>query len=199
MSTRRRFIRLAGLAGAATLFGFPTRRVWAARGAGRESLRLAFFTDVHARTEWETPRAMARAAAAVNAEEADLVLAGGDLITDGFQSSAAAVEPRWQAYLAMHRSIEGRVEAVIGNHDLVAARPEDGSPASRDPRAAFRSKLGVEQTWCTFDASGVRFFILDSIEISNDDLQYHGRISVEQIEWLLDGVADASWEMALAS
>ena len=59
---------------------------------------------IHARTEWETPQAMAKAAQSINALELDLVIVGGDLITDGFQSSAASVAPRWDAYLAsMHR------------------------------------------------------------------------------------------------
>jgi 3',5'-cyclic AMP phosphodiesterase CpdA len=184
MTTRRRFVRLAGLSGAATLLGFPTRTSWAARGSARETLRVGFFTDVHARTEWQTPEAMAAAAAAINAKKPDLVIAGGDLITDGFQSAAATVEPRWEAYLEMHRTVEGRVEPVLGNHDLVAARPEDGSEPAADPRAVFRTRLGVERTWRSFDAAGIRFFILDSIHVTDDDLKYHGRISDEQLAWL---------------
>ncbi|HSN54679.1 MAG TPA: metallophosphoesterase [Candidatus Sulfomarinibacteraceae bacterium] len=183
-ATRRRFLGLAGLAGAATVCGLPQRAAWAARGAAGDSLRLVFYTDVHARTEWQTPRAMAEAAAAINRERADLVVAGGDLITDGFQSAAATVEPRWRAYLEMHRAIEAPVAAVIGNHDLVAARPEDGSEPSPDPRSQFRTKLGVERTWRSVDAAGYRLFLLDSVEVSGDDLKYHGRISAEQLGWL---------------
>ncbi len=183
MTTRRRFIRTAGLAGAASLFGLPDRAVWSARGAP-SSLRLGFYTDVHARTEWQTPRAMATAAEAINARAPDLVIAGGDLITDGFQSSAATVEPRWKTYMAMHDSVAARVEPVLGNHDLVAARPEDGTEPAGDPRAIFRQRLGLDRTWRSFDAAGYRFFILDSIEVSNDDLKYHGRISDEQLTWL---------------
>jgi 3',5'-cyclic AMP phosphodiesterase CpdA len=201
MTTRRRFVRLAGLAGAATLLGSPARDVWPAEGARVDGLRFAFFTDVHARTEWETPRAMAAAAEAINRVGADLVVAGGDLITDGFQSAAATVEPRWRAYLEMQRAIRGRVEPVIGNHDLVAARPDDGSEASPDPRAVFRSKLGVERTWRSFDAGGVRFFILDSVAISDDELKYHGRISDEQLAWLRTelGRTDPAAPIVLAS
>jgi 3',5'-cyclic AMP phosphodiesterase CpdA len=184
VTDRRRFVRLAGLTGAAAVLDFPRRTTWAAVGAAGESVRLVFYTDVHARTEWETPRAMAAAAAAINAAKPDLVVAGGDLITDGFQSSAATVEPRWAAYLEMQRSIRGHVEPVIGNHDLVAARPEDGSEPSADPRAAFRSKLGVDRTWRVIDAAGYRIVILDSIEITADELKYNGRISGEQLDWL---------------
>ena len=48
----------------------------------------------------------------------DLVIAGGDLIYDGFEVAAASCEPEWDAYMAMHREIRAPVEAVLGNHDL---------------------------------------------------------------------------------
>ena len=187
--TRRRFLWHAGCAGAAVTIGLPTRAAWPAAGAPGSSLRLVFYTDVHARTEWDTPQGMTLAARAINAEHGDLVIAGGDLITDGFQSAAATVEPRWEAYLAMQSAIRAPVEAVLGNHDLVAARPEDGSEASPDPRHVFRTKLGVDRTWRRIDAAGYRLLILDSVDISDDELQYHGRISDEQLGWLASELA----------
>jgi 3',5'-cyclic AMP phosphodiesterase CpdA len=145
---------------------------------------MVFFTDVHARTEWQTPMAMARAAAAINAREPDLVVAGGDLITDGFQSTSATVAPRWRAYLEMHRALDGRVEPVLGNHDLVAADPDDGSPSSLDPRAEFRAHFDLASTYRSFDVSGYHVVLLDSIVVSGDDLRYHGRIDSAQLDWL---------------
>jgi 3',5'-cyclic AMP phosphodiesterase CpdA len=182
--TRRRFIQTTGLASAAGVIGLPVRTTWAARGAAGESLRLVFYTDVHTRTEWETPQALEMVVAAINRQHGDLVIAGGDLITDGFQSSAATVEPRWDAYLTMHRAIRPPVRAVLGNHDLVAARPEDGGRPSNDPRAVFCERLGVDRTYSVIDAAGYRIFLLDSIEVTDDDLKYHGMISVEQLAWL---------------
>lgn len=147
-------------------------------------LRVVFFSDSHARTEWETPQALLQAAAAINARKPDLVIAGGDLITDGFQSSAASVEPRWQVFLAMRAAIRAPFYPTMGNHDLVGAIPEDGSPPSADPRAVYRVKLGVERTWYAFDAGGYRFFVLDSVQVTGDPLKYEGRISEEQLAWL---------------
>jgi len=159
---RRQFLAFAG----ATFGALPARAWWPASGITGSSIRVAFFTDVHARTEWETPRGMAMAAAAINSRHPDLVIAGGDLITDGFQSSAAAVEHRWEAYLEMHRSIEGPVEVAIGNHDLVAANPEDGTPPAPDPRSRFKQAFGVDRTYRTFEATGYRFFLLDAIVVT---------------------------------
>jgi Icc protein len=177
---RRQFLALAG----ATLGSLPTRAWWPAAGAADCSLRVAFFTDIHASTEGETVRAMALAAAAINGRRPELVIAGGDLISGGFQSAAKTVEPRWQAYLEMHRSIKGKVESVIGNHDLVAAIPEDDSPAAADPRARFCEAFGLERTYRSFDAGGYRFFLLDSIVVTGGEEKYNGRIDDQQLRWL---------------
>ena len=161
------------------------------------TLRLVFYTDVHARTEWGTPEALALATDAINARQPDLVLAGGDLITDGFQSSLATVAPRWDAYEKMHWGIEADVFPAIGNHDLVAALPEDGTPAAEDPRAVFRDRLRVERTFYTFDAAGYRFFVLDSIEVIGGELKYRGFIGEEQQEWLRSQLAETPRDLPL--
>ena len=75
--TRREMVALSSVA----LAGLPLRASWAAPGAAGEAIRIVFFTDVHARVEWETPRALAMAAAAINAQRPELIVAGGDLIT----------------------------------------------------------------------------------------------------------------------
>jgi 3',5'-cyclic-AMP phosphodiesterase len=153
------------------------------------SLRFVFMTDIHARTEWDTPAALLQAAAAINEQNPDLVVAGGDLITDGFQSSAATVDPRWDAYLAMQNAIHAPVRAAIGNHDLVAAIPDDGTPAATDPRGIFREKLDVEETYRSFDTNGYHFILLDPIRIIGGNLKYEGRIWPEQLAWLKTDLA----------
>ena len=149
-----------------------------------ESLRLIFYTDVHARTEWDTPSAMAMAADAINARKTDLVIAGGDLITDGFQSSTATVAPRWDAYQKMHRAIKADVYPTIGNHDLVAAIPTDGTSAADNPRKIYMDRMGLDRTYYSFDAAGYHIIILDSIMVTGDEYPYKGIIHIEQLEWI---------------
>lgn len=183
-SSRRQFLHTAGLAGVSALFGLPAKAGWAATGASEGNLRMVFFTDVHAHTKWRAPQAMAAAAKAINAEHPELVIGGGDLIYDGFEVAAATAEPQWDAYMTMHEAIRAPVEPIVGNHDLTAVKPDDGSKPSTDPRAVFRGKFGLERTWRRVDAGGYRFFLLDSVEVSDDELQYHGGISSEQLAWL---------------
>jgi 3',5'-cyclic AMP phosphodiesterase CpdA len=164
--------------------GLPRRAAWATAGGGGRRLRFVFYTDVHARTEWETPQAMSKAADAINAAKPDFCIAGGDLITDGFEYSAETVQPRWQAYVRMQDAIRSEVHPIIGNHDLVGAVPIDGSTPSRDPRAIFRETLGVRDTYRSFDEGGYHFILLDSTHVTDDDLKYHGYVWPEQVEWL---------------
>lgn len=180
LPTRRRFLQLAG----AVVGSLPVRASWPAGGAPGSPFRVVFFTDVHARTEWETPLAMAQAARAINSQRPDLVIAGGDLITDGFQSKAEVVEPRWRAYLEMHRAIDAPVEPAIGNHDLVAAIPEDGSPPSPDPRARFREAFGLDRTFRSVKAGGYLFLLLDPISVTGEPEPYITRVDDRQLEWI---------------
>jgi Icc protein len=187
--SRREFLGYLGsgaVAGTATLL---TGCSWATGGKRTPGLKLVFYTDVHARREWETPKALAMAAEAINRQHPDIVIGGGDLITDGFQSGAEAVAPRWDVYMGMHRAIRGELHSAIGNHDLVGAIPEDGSTPAEDPRAEFRRRLGVTRTYYSFDAGGYHFMLLDSIEIVGGKLKYRGHISAGQLEWIRQDLA----------
>lgn len=200
MSAVTRRVMLGG-AGAVLASALLPRAAWAGRGR-RGSLRLAFFTDVHTRLEWETPLALERAAQAVNARRPDLVVGGGDLITDGFQSGAEAVAPRWDAYLEhFQRALSSPVHCAIGNHDLVAAIPEDGSPRAADPRSAFRSRLGVDRTFRSLDAGGYHLVLLDPVEVVGGDLKYRGWVGEEQLRWLEQDLAglDATTPVVLVT
>jgi predicted phosphodiesterase len=164
---------------------------------GSANLRIAFFTDIHGRVEWGTPDAMQQAAAAISQVKADVVICGGDCITDGFQSSAEAVLPRWDAYMQMHRAITPEPHTVIGNHDLVGAIPEDGSRPAVNPRLEFLHHMKRDRTWITLDAGGCRFFLLDSFDIVGGALKYRGWISPEQINWLRSILRDTDPTMPL--
>ena len=189
MTTRRTFIKsAAGTVGAG--IGSWTQPVWAmGKRPFEPELRLVFYTDIHSRVEWDTPIALRQTAQAINREKPDLVICGGDLITDGFQAGAASVEPRWDAYFELHNAIEAPVHAVIGNHDLVGAIPEDGSEAASDPRAVFCEKLGLERSYRSFDFGGYHFILLDSFEIVGGKVKYRGFIGEEQMNWLKEDLS----------
>lgn len=186
MMNRRQFLLTTSAGATAWAMGLPRRFAWAASpDAPREALRIAFFTDIHTRTEWETPEALRLTARLINERKADLVICAGDCITDGFQNSRAFVAPRWKAYREnLHDLLEPRAETAMGNHDLVGAMPEDGSEPEADPRADFREQLGIENIYRSFDAGGYHVILLDSVQITREKLKYRGFIDDEQMAWL---------------
>jgi 3',5'-cyclic-AMP phosphodiesterase len=181
--TRRKFFGrlIAGLSLLAA--GCSKKYMGPIRGSDKGAVRLVFYTDVHARVQGETPAAMAKAAHAVNAQHADLVIAGGDLITDGFTSSPARSAPRWDAYMGMHHSITADLYPAIGNHDLVGADPKDGTLPSVNPRAVYLDRMGLDRTYYSYDAVGYHFVILDAIQVTGDRYQYRGIVGPEQLAW----------------
>ncbi len=152
---------------------------------------VVFYTDVHARAEWDTPLALREAAAQINGLTPDAILCGGDLVTDGFQAAPGGVDARWEVYLDMHRSLRAPVWTVPGNHDLVGARPENAAPAA-DARAEFRDRLGVEDSVAVHELGDWRILLLDSVHIlpPGQGTPYEGRIAAEQLgrvrAWLED-------------
>jgi len=190
--TRRNFLgKLVGgiglLAG-----GCSKKMIWPVRGSDCGSMRMVFYTDVHARTEWNTPEAMALAADVINARKSDIVISGGDLITDGFQSSYYKVASRWDAYMKMHNAIKSDIYPAVGNHDLVAAIPEDGTPAADNPRAVYLDRMGLERTYYSFNAVGYHFIMLDAIQVTRDEYKYQGIVQSRQLEWLKQDLSGLS-------
>ncbi len=188
---RRAGIWLAILLGSGPLAGCRLRATPVADPA---PLKMVFFTDIHARTEWGTPDALRMAAEAINAQQADVVIGGGDMITDGYTSSADRVAPRWEVYRAFHEAIQPTPVSVVGNHDLVGVESFDGSPPSHDPRSEVKKQMNRPRTDGSFTQGGYHFILLDSTEITTDELKYHGRIGPEQMNWLHRNLAGVSPE-----
>lgn len=193
MWTRRRFMKTAGLA-AGAVCGSPWYASWAlAQPALR--LKIVFFTDVHTRAEWDTPRALRMAAEVINAESPDIVIAGGDLITEGFESTPDQARSRWDIYFEnLHSRIHAPIKVALGNHDLVAAHPLDGSPPLRNPREPFLSLFHLSRTWYSCDFGGVRFIFLDAIRIGGSQLEYDGYVDEPQLKWLAHELDSAGRE-----
>ncbi|MCZ7591264.1 MAG: metallophosphoesterase [Kiritimatiellae bacterium] len=191
MMNRRQFLLATSAGAAAWAIGWPQRSSWAAApDAPRESLRIAFFTDIHTRVEWETPEALRLTARLINERKPDLVICGGDCITDGFQNGRDVVAPRWKAFReSLFELVEPTTEVAMGNHDIVGAMPEDGSAPEADPRSMFREELGIKEIYRSFDAGGYHVILLDGVQITRDEVKYRGFIDDEQMKWLRDDVS----------
>jgi 3',5'-cyclic AMP phosphodiesterase CpdA len=182
------FLGGTAAAGAAWSLGWPRAAAWAAQGPA-DPFRIAYFTDIHARVEWDTPLALEQCAHRINEQKPDLILCGGDLITDGFTSTADQVAPRWAAFQsALSERLAAPLHAAIGNHDLVGVEPADGSPSAADPRADFLRATGLARTYRSMNAGGCHLVFLDPFEVTGDALRYRGVIDPAQLAWLREDV-----------
>jgi 3',5'-cyclic AMP phosphodiesterase CpdA len=91
--------------------------------------------------------------------------------------------------MKMQRAIKADLYPVMGNHDLVAAIPTDGTPAADNPRAVYLDRMGLQRTYYSFAAAGYHFIILDSIQVTGDDYRYHGIVGRQQLAWLKQDLA----------
>lgn len=162
-----------------------------------QTSRFVFFTDVHANTKQKVIASLARAANKINDLKPDFIVGGGDLVSGGFRDNLDTVSPRWDVYAKFHQMLNAKVYSTLGNHDLVAAKPRDGSPAADDPRFIFKSRLSQKQTYYSFDHNGHHFMVLDSIYLTNDKYMYHGFIPDPQMQWIKNDLANISKEMPI--
>lgn len=178
---RRKFLKTSAIAaGGLWLTGCATT----SRSRGR-AFRFIHYTDSHIRPQFDVPLAVEQSLAKAASFRPDFLITGGDLITDGYTSDPPTSAERFDIFLERMNRYSFPAYHCIGNHDVVAVEPPDGTPKSSHPKAMFLSKLGMNRAYHSFDHEGWHFIILDSMQIENDrGLKYIGYIDADQIEWL---------------
>lgn len=149
-----------------------------------KTLRLGFLTDCHAMAEHGAPGALMRSAELMNSLSPDLIIGGGDFVHGGFYSTEAVMEKRWEIAQSFLKSLRCRMEPVIGNHDFLEPLASDGTPSPGDPRRRWKKYFGQNRTYRSFEFSGYRFLILDSIKVVGGPNPYRGWIDAAQLLWL---------------
>ncbi len=161
-----------------------------------DTVRVLFFSDVHAGFDESVRVPLGMAARVMREVAADVVICGGDVIHGGHRSTVAECGPRFAQYQAFIEELGRSVEHVIGNHDLAGAAPKGGGEPAADARAMARRELGITEDYRTFDVGGYRFVVLDSVELNGGDAVYRGWVGAEQMAWLRGVVAESPRDQA---
>jgi 3',5'-cyclic AMP phosphodiesterase CpdA len=144
---------------------------------------VVFYRAVHARGGRAVTAALPRAAAAIAAQRADLIVCGGDAVEAGVGTTGERAARLWNTYAtAMLGPIGRDVRHAVGNHDLV------GTSANADVRAAARTALGLERTYYSFEVGAYHFVVLDSVAVDSHG-EYTGHVGAEQLAWLRSDLA----------
>ena len=179
---RRRFLSLAGAAGAAlSLEGSKVAQALAPSMS--QDFDFLFFTDTHIEPELDAAKGCAMAFKHMRGVKADFALQGGDHVIDSLAVPKARSLSLFELYDKTQQDLSIPVHHAIGNHDVLGLFPKSGvDPA--DPQYGkkyFRDHIG--KTYYSFDHKGVHFVVLDSVGITLDR-NYEGRVDAAQLVWL---------------
>ncbi len=174
------------------LQALPAAALWPALSAPnseKSAGKLLFLTDLHASPERDIPQRIQAIADKLKEWRGTPWLAGGDLISGGFWSSAGTMEAHWKLLRPVIDALGAPLMATAGNHDLVGARPQQGQ-ASANPWSEFQEHLGDAASLRVTESMGWKFFSVDSVfPHIEEDPGYEGRVQQNHLDALREELA----------
>ncbi|MBU6413989.1 MAG: metallophosphoesterase [Planctomycetes bacterium] len=200
---RRSFLRFGAIGvGAAAIFPHIATAGWGSRpgaqilsdvpgGATRKRvLRVAHLTDMHVQPELGANEGLIACLRhlANQKDKPDLVLTGGDHVMDIFDTGRErAVELTSLYHKIMQDECGSKVHSCIGNHDIWGwGKKKSGTKGDEDKWGKKWSTelLRLNDRYYTFDQSGWRFFVIDSVHPDGEG--YTALLDEAQMGWLKD-------------
>lgn len=186
---RRNFLFTA--AGAAVLHGSGLGHVsaLASAPAATPEFDFIFFTDTHLEPELNAVKGCDMAFRQMQGTRGvDFAIQGGDHVFDTLAVPKARSLALWDLYDKTQQDLSLKVYHTIGNHDVMGLRAASGMEPT-DPmygKKFYQDHIG--KTYSSFEHKGVRFVVLDSVQIT-PDRDYEGRIDAGQLQWLAGEMA----------
>lgn len=135
-------------------------------------------TDIHLdyKNRGNCFQGLKKALEKVEQSKAEFILLGGDLVDiDGLNKNYNRADSLYGALKTALDEIPIKIYPAIGNHD----RFFDEENGYKKGDELFKKYF--KESYYTFESKGVRFFILNSVQLGNEKGYYIGE---EQIEWL---------------
>lgn len=155
-----------------------------------DEFTFAFLTDIHVEYGKRADIGLQQAIDNVNAKAPDFVVTGGDLISDALGQTEEHATELYDLWIEKEKGFKMPVYNTMGNHEEFGFYVKSG--IERDHALygdkMFESKIG--KRFHTFDHKGWKFYIIDSIE-ETDERRYIGHVDSTQLKWLakeLEGV-----------
>lgn len=200
MTTRRSLLKAVPLLAGLPLLGRANAQ-FAAPPAGKPDLTLAHLTDIHFGTDLldsarlksgVSAEGLAATIRHAQAQGAQLILQGGDLIGEAFNKPASAVEAQMKgAAEIFKREAKVPVYHAIGNHDIWGWDKKSSGTTGQEPlwgKKWIMQTLGLKERYYSFDHDAWHFVVLDDIQPA-EDRDYIVKLDDEQFVWLKDDLA----------
>jgi Icc protein len=181
--TRRSLVR--GGLGALTLGSLAP----AVDAAPKASFSFVHITDAHIQPELGATLGVDKAFRAIRAlkEKPAFGLIGGDLVMDAAAVPQARADLVYELWKTEAAKLALPLHYSIGNHDVYGLGEVKNNPsATQDPnfgKNIWKRRLGLTNTYSTFDHQGWRFVVLDSVRITTDG-DWGGELDAAQLLWL---------------
>jgi len=133
-----------------------------------DTFTFAFLTDIHVEYGKNADKGFQQAIDHVNSRAPEFVITGGDLVSDVLAESEEGAKALFDLYIEKEKGFEMPVYNTMGNHEEFGIYEKSG--VSRDHELygdkMFEARLG--KRFYSFDHKGWRFYILDSVEETED-------------------------------
>jgi 3',5'-cyclic-AMP phosphodiesterase len=158
----------------------------------RRVLRFAHPTDIHVEPELHGAEGMAVAFRHMLAlkDPPQMLLVGGDMPMDIAATPHRRADMLWSLYKKILRDnvpASILIHHAIGNHDIWGRDKQACQAMGNEPfygKKWFLDEFGYPRTYCSFDAAGWHFVVLDSFDLDPAGSEYTSRIVGEQLDWL---------------
>ncbi len=181
---RRKFLKTAVVAGAASAIGGRTTFSWPA-GPKAESFDFIFFTDTHIEPELDAAHGCDMCFRKIAGMSADFAIMGGDHVYDALGVDGKRANVVYGLYKKTEQTLRMPIHHAIGNHDAFGILTKSGVAPS-DPaygKKMFEDQIG--RTYYSFDHKGYHFFVVDSIQPTKDR-SWEARVDEKQLSWLAE-------------
>lgn len=200
MTTRRTLLKAASLLAGLPLLSRAEAQL-AAPPASKPDLILAHLTDIHFGADLLDkdrlkPGLSAEGLVATlrhaQAQGAQLILQGGDLLAEAFNKPASVVEPQIEgAVEVFRREAKVPVYHAIGNHDIWGWDKKSSGTTGREPlwgKKWIMQALGLRERYYSFDQGAWHFVVLDDIQ-PGEDRDYIVKLDEDQFAWLKEDLS----------
>lgn len=169
-------------------------------GSEDDGFTFAFLTDIHVEYGKNADKGFQQAIEHVNSLSPEFVITGGDLVSDVLAQTEEGANDLYDLYIEKAKGFEMPLYNTLGNHEEFGIYERSGVAREHELYGdkMFEARLG--KRFYSFDHKGWRFYILDSVE-ETEDRQYYGYIDSIQITWLKEELkkADEAMPMVIVS
>ncbi len=159
---------------------------------------FAFLTDIHVQPERMAAEGFQHTIEQVNARDPAFVITGGDLIMDALGTSFGRADSLYVLYNELSAAFSMPVYNTLGNHEVFGLYTDSGIEPEHPEygKEMYLDRMGLDQTYYSFDHQGWHFVILDAVGF-RDDRRYMGYVDSLQLDWLRSDLEKVGTEIPI--